>query len=587
MNRLFRLVAACVVCSVAACGGSDDKVTISLFQAAPDTIELGQSTKLVFVVDPPDAQVAIIGSGDYTGQTQAMVTPTVTTTYQLIATSGTATADASITVMVGAQNAFGIKLEPASAMPTAGQAVAIKLTAVLGNGKTAPGFRGTVHLSSTDARADLPADVTFTPGDAGVKQVMVTLKAAGLSTLTGTDTVNPGTQGAASVTVLPAAAASCAANQAPAATVAGSVVGVAVVVHDPFGNVATGYTGTVKLTASDARAILPQDVTYVPAADAGSHAFSAALLTTGSQILSAVDTGNSTIHCDAAILVTPAAPRFTLAAPTDANAGYAVNVGLVVKDLFDNAFPNYAGTVTFTSTDTGSGAVVPAPITFTGSEGGIASTSATFVTLGAQTLSASDGGSPAVTGSVVSAVHGLIYTAPTSGRVRLVANAAQSNAQVVQFDLIANERLEMSSFFTAAGQLGGPGSFTAGMNLPLDTTRAAEDATLFTAGNALIVGAGTATPIPPVAIGHLGTDHVLYTAVSRKRVAGTVFRQATEVQAGQVFYSVRLKLQATASVGPVFDGAQPSPLFRAAVRDQFGDDFVSQGDFGLGKLEVR
>jgi hypothetical protein len=120
------------------------------------------------------------------------------------------------------------------------------------------------------------------------------------------------------------------------------------------------------------------------------------------------------------------------------------------------------------------------------------------------------------------------------------------------------------------------------MNLPLDTTRADADATLFTPGAALPAGAGTRA-----AVGRIGADHVLYTAVSRKRVAGTNFNQETEVQAGQVFYSVRLKLLPAASVGPVFDGAQPSALFRAAVRDQYGDDFVSQGDFGLGKLEVR
>jgi len=345
--------------------------------------------------------------------------------------------------------------------------------------------------------------------------------------------------------------------------------------------VATGYAGTVRLTATDPRAILPLDVTYVPVADAGSHAFPAALLTTGSQILSATDTVDSTIHCDAVIVVTPAAPRLTLSVPGNANAGYAVNVGVVVKDLFDNPIPNYAGTVTFSNSDTGTGAVVPAPITFTGSEGGIATTTATFVTLGAQTISASDGGRPAATGSVVSAVHGLVYTGPVSGRVRLVANAAQSNAQVVQLDLVANERLEVTSFFGAGA---GPAAFAVGMNLPLDTTRAADDTVLFTPGAALPVGTGTAATVARIG----ASDHVLYTAVSRKRVAGTtVFRQGTEVQAGQVFYSVRLKLQPAASVGPVFDGAQPSPLFRAAVRDQYGDDFVSQSDFGLGKLEVR
>jgi len=83
------------------------------------------------------------------------------------------------------------------------------------------------------------------------------------------------------------------------------------------------------------------------------------------------------------------------------------------------------------------------------------------------------------------------------------------------------------------------------------------------------------------------TDHVLYTAVSRRRVATTVFTQENEVQPNQVFYSVRLKLTQAGTVGPVFDGQQLGSLFRASVRDQFGDDFVGLSDFGLGKLEIR
>jgi hypothetical protein len=277
------------------------------------------------------------------------------------------------------------------------------------------------------------------------------------------------------------------------------------------------------------------------------------------------------------VAITPAAPKLVLSVPGNANAGYAVAVGVTVKDLFDNAIPNYTGTVTFASTDAGTGAVKPAAITFTGSEGGVATTSATFITPGTQTLSASDAGSPQASGSTAAAVHGLIYTAPNTGRVRLVANAAQSNAQIVQFDLVANEKLEVSTFFG-----GGPGSFAAGMNLPLDTNRVMADTTLFTPGPALPAGGGTRA-----AKGVIGPDHVLYTVVSRKRVATTIFSQETEVQAGQVFYSVRLKLTPTGTVGPVFDGAQPTALFRAAVRDQWGDDFVSQSEFGVGKLEIR
>ncbi|HEY0483590.1 MAG TPA: hypothetical protein VGD37_38995 [Kofleriaceae bacterium] len=768
-----------MLCSLVACGDDQSTVKILVFQASPDAIEAGQTTTLVFAVDPPDAKISITGVGDVTGKTQVSVTPTANTSYQLTANSGKATSNKAVMVTVGPTSAASIKVDPATATPTAGNQLDVTLTVLASNGKPAPGFRGTVHIASTDNKAVLPADVAFSATDAGVKHVSVTLETAGLSTLTATDlSAKAGVQGSTSVTVQPAAAASyalttlpatatagealvltitvkdvfgnvatnyagqaqltstdgsdvlppsgaftsgvrtvnlaftkvgnhtakvvdvattiapantsavaigpaspfrvsisqasqattagtdqaftatlvdffnntctnyqgtlhfaaigdpnaavpadftfgagdagthdftatlktsgsvtvavsdtvasgvtgaaswnvgaaaaatCVASQAPATATAGSVVGLTVAVRDTFGNLATDYAGTVRLTATDGRANLPGDVTFVPATDAGSHAFSVALLTTGSQTLTATDLANPTIQCTTGVAITPAAPKLVLSVPGNANAGYAVAVGVTVKDLFDNAIPNYTGTVTFASTDAGTGAVKPAAITFTGSEGGVATTSATFITPGTQTLSASDAGSPQASGSTAAAVHGLIYTAPNTGRVRLVANAAQSNAQIVQFDLVANEKLEVSTFFG-----GGPGSFAAGMNLPLDTNRVMADTTLFTPGPALPAGGGTRA-----AKGVIGPDHVLYTVVSRKRVATTIFSQETEVQAGQVFYSVRLKLTPTGTVGPVFDGAQPTALFRAAVRDQWGDDFVSQSEFGVGKLEIR
>jgi hypothetical protein len=582
MTRFVRLLAACAVCVLAACGddAAPDTVKITLFQAAPNAIEAGQTTQLLFVVDPPDAAVEITGIGDVTGTTQAVITPAATTVYHLTATQGKATDSRDVTVTVGPQAVAGLRVEPSTATPIAGQPVTVTLTAITAAGKPAPSFRGTVHLVSTDAKAELPADVAFTVSDAGVKQVAVTLEAAGTSTLIATDVAAPTRQGSASVTVQPAAAATCTAAQAPALAVAGSLIGVDVVVHDAFGNVATGYTGTIRLTATDVRAAVPPDVTYL-ALDAGSHVFSTQLLTTGLQTLTATDTTTPAIQCTAVLTVTPAAARFVLAIPANANAGYPVTVGVAVADIFDNPIPGYTGTVSFVSSDAGTGAVAPPAITFTGAENGVATTAATFVSLGVQSLTATDSNTPTATGSATSAVHGLVYTPPAIGRVRFAVNAAQSTTQIVQLDLVANERLETSSFFG-----GGPGSFAVGMNLPLDTTRVGADATLLTAGNALRIGG--ATPVPPVAVAAIGaTDHVLYTAVSRKRVAGTVFTQETEVQAGQVFYSVRLKLQPAASVGPIFDGGQPSPLYRAAVRDQYGDDFVNQGEFGVGRLEVR
>jgi len=580
MKPMLGLLAIATACAFAGCsdnGDHADKISITLFKAAPDAIEVGQSTQLVFAVEPADAEVTIDGLGDLTGQTQVAVTPAATTAYHLTASKGSASTDKTVTVTVGPQTAAALKIEPASPTATAGAAVQVTVTVLAINGKTAPGFRGTVHLSSSDAMAKLPADLVFAAADAGVKVASVTLQTAGPGTLTGVVTTSAVAQGTASLTVAPAAAASCVASQAPAATTAGSVFGVTVALHDPFGNLATTYAGTMQLTASDPRALLPPAITYAPGDDRGSHAFSAALLTAGPQTVTATDTANASLQCSAAVAVAPTAVKLVLSVPGNANAGYPVTVGVTVKDLFDNPIPTYAATVSFTSMDAGPGAAAPAPIVFTGAEGGTATTSATFVTPGLQTLTATDNGTPSATASAGISVQGLLYTAPTTGRVRLVANPAHSNAQVIQLDLVANERLEVSSFFG-----GGPGPFAAGMNMPLDTGRVGPDAALFTPGNALPLGSGT-----PAAIGRLASDNILYTGISRKRTTAPIFTQETEVAAGQVFYSVRLRLQPTATRGPVFDGAQPSPLFRAAVRDQYGDDFVNQGDFGLGKLEVR
>ena len=49
-------------------------------------------------------------------------------------------------------------------------------------------YTGTVHLTSTDAGATLPADYTFTASDRGIHVFRVTLNTTGSQTLTATDT---------------------------------------------------------------------------------------------------------------------------------------------------------------------------------------------------------------------------------------------------------------------------------------------------------------------------------------------------------------------------------------------------------------
>ena len=74
---------------------------------------------------------------------------------------------------------------------TAGTAQSLTVTAQDAYGNTATGYTGTVHFTSSDGSATLPANYTFLAGDAGVHSFSsgVTLKTAGSRSVTGTDTV--------------------------------------------------------------------------------------------------------------------------------------------------------------------------------------------------------------------------------------------------------------------------------------------------------------------------------------------------------------------------------------------------------------
>src|SRR5262249_28110065 len=65
-------------------------------------------------------------------------------------------------------------------------------------GNTATGFTGTVHVTSSDTHAVLPADHAYTAADAGVHAFSVTLNTAGVQSITATDTVDSTLRGSQS-----------------------------------------------------------------------------------------------------------------------------------------------------------------------------------------------------------------------------------------------------------------------------------------------------------------------------------------------------------------------------------------------------
>src|SRR5206468_3200047 len=104
-----------------------------------------------------------------------------------------------------------------------------------------------------------------------------TLKTAGSQSIMVSDPVDGAVGSEAGVAITPAAAATIVVS-APASATAGVAFNATVTARDAFGNIATGYTGTVHFTSTDTQAALPADYTFT-AADAGVHTFTVTLKT--------------------------------------------------------------------------------------------------------------------------------------------------------------------------------------------------------------------------------------------------------------------------------------------------------------------
>ncbi len=178
----------------------------------------------------------------------------------------------------------------------AGTPETITVTALNPDGSTNTGYLGTVHFTSGDPHAVLPANYTLTAADQGVHTFNATLVTAGLQFLLVTDTTNGTLLGGEAGIQVTAAAATQFILSAPSSVKSGSAFSLTLTVEDAYGNVVTGYVGTVHFTSSDSTATLPADYTFT-AADQGVHTFTstAILRKRGTQTLSVTDTQNSTL----------------------------------------------------------------------------------------------------------------------------------------------------------------------------------------------------------------------------------------------------------------------------------------------------
>jgi hypothetical protein len=327
-------------------------------------------------------------------------------------TAGTRSLTATDTVTAtikGTQSNIAVTAAAASTLTvagfpstTAGVAQSFTVTAKDAFGNVASAYAGTVHFTSSDTKASLPANYSFTAVDAGKHVFSATLFTAPTQSITATDTVTASIQGTqSSIRVSAAAAVSLMITAFPSSTTAGVSHGLKVAAKDQFGNTATSYRGTIHFTSSDAQAVLPADYTFV-AADAGAHMFAAATLkTAGSQTITVTDTANSSLTTTiTSTVVAAAATHLNVSSPTSVSANVPFNVVVTALDAFGNVATSYTGIVHFTSSDPQ--AVLPANYTFTsgsGRDNGTHTFSATLKTVGTQSISATDTLKASITGT--------------------------------------------------------------------------------------------------------------------------------------------------------------------------------------------
>jgi ELWxxDGT repeat protein len=232
------------------------------------------------------------GTHTFTATLQSVGSQTITVTDQ--ANNGLIATTNPITVSAGPFSRFLVGIPGGNAL-VAGNPFLVSVQAADQFGNPVTSYSGatsvTVAASPPDPQAG--SSVTGALNSSGFGVFLGNLKTAGSYALTVTAGSFSGTS--ASLTVTPSAASYFTVS-APTAATTGTPFPVTVTAFDHFGNIATGYTGTVKLTNTDpAAASLVGSYTFTTGTgqDNGVHTFSATLRTGGSQTITVTDTSST------------------------------------------------------------------------------------------------------------------------------------------------------------------------------------------------------------------------------------------------------------------------------------------------------
>ena len=207
------------------------------------------------------------------------------------------------------------------------------MRAVDASNNTFTGYTGTIHFTSTDGQAVLPANYTFVAGDGGSHTFTngVTLKTAGTQTVSVNDTVTTSKTGTSGNIVVPAGAATqLVLSGATTNLTQGATRQFTATAKDAFGNTDPNYTATVTFAQTGGSGTVTGLGTSTAAAGVatktvtGNHA--------GSVTLQASSTSPSFTSNTLTFTVDNVAPTVTLTGPTTANEGQLKSYSFSLTD---------------------------------------------------------------------------------------------------------------------------------------------------------------------------------------------------------------------------------------------------------------
>ena len=230
-----------------------------------------------------------------------------------------------------------------------GQQFDLPVTAQSNAGHPITSYTGTVHFTSTDPGATLPADYTFTAADAGFHTFVVSLSTpsapGGFQSITATDVAMPLFTGSANYTV-PKSAVDTIKVAEPGTAVQGTPISVIVSARDSSNNIVTSYTGPVHFSSGDSAAVLPADSMLTD----GTGTFSVTFNTVGFQSLVVADKANGSLFGEngSNVIAPPTSPTSTTlsVSPNPSTFGQAATYKASVSQ---SGGPPTTGVVTFTA----------------------------------------------------------------------------------------------------------------------------------------------------------------------------------------------------------------------------------------------